>query len=190
MRESIRVAGRCLARSWSTGRRRENLLGVVHGPRENHVSAPRVDGCSTRVAGRCRLRPYCFGRPRACKIPQEAERRSCRASRGAAGRPRLTPVNYTARAERLIDDLHEHYRRKGWIEASIALDRALQEAERRTGVDPSSGLSAPRPYSGLASAGEKWVKVRPYWVAYVATTPALILAVFHESADIPSRYPP
>ena len=100
----------------------------------------------------------------------------------------LTAVNYTVRAYRLIDELHDYYRSKGWIEASISLDRASQEAERKIVVSPDDGLSAPRPYPGLRNSGEMWLLVRPYWVAYRITTPPLIIAVFHDTADIPARY--
>ena len=90
----------------------------------------------------------------------------------------------------MLDELHDHYRRKGWIEASIALDLAMLEAERRVQLNPQAGLPAPRPYPSLAAAGESWLIVKPYWVVYRPSTPPLILAVFHDSADIPARYSP
>ena len=97
---------------------------------------------------------------------------------------------YAARADRLIDELHNHYRHKGWVEASFALDRALVEAETRIERNPDAGLPAPRPYPELATPGERWIIITPYWVAYRLSTPPLILAVFHDSADIPTRYRP
>lgn len=43
------------------------------------------------------------------------------------------------------------------------------------------------PYPRLASDGRRWIKVGAYWIAYSTTEPPVILGVFYETADIPSR---
>ncbi len=97
-------------------------------------------------------------------------------------------IAYSGEALVLIDELSAHYLRKGRIEAILSLEAALTEAEARIESRPKSGLSAPRPYPELASDSELWILVRHYWVAYTPTDPPVILAVFHDSADIPRRF--
>ncbi len=101
---------------------------------------------------------------------------------------RLSTVRYTVRAVRQIDALHGHYLARGRVEASVALDRALTEAERIITKVPERGLLAPRPYPGLAAPGERWVLAGAYWVAYRLGDPRVVLGVFYDRADIPGRY--
>ena len=52
---------------------------------------------------------------------------------------------------------------------------------------PSAGSSAPRPYPDLARPGQAWIKSGRYWLAYSLTDPPVIVALFHDTADIPGR---
>ena len=72
----------------------------------------------------------------------------------------------------------------------MALDRALDEAERQISAKPHSGMSAPRPYPSLARAGRSWIKVGRYGIAYSLTPTVSITAVFYDQSDIPGRLPP
>jgi len=65
--------------------------------------------------------------------------------------------------------------------------RALAQAEISIERDPAAGLSAPRPYPNLASAGRVWTKSGRYWIAHTITRPPVVLGVFYEAADIPNR---
>ena len=96
-------------------------------------------------------------------------------------------IVYAARALRQIDDLRQHYKNLGRIEAILTLDAALHEAERKIAADPSAGLPAPRPYPRLTRCGRAWVKAGHYWIAYATTSPPVIAAVFYDAADIPGR---
>ncbi len=64
---------------------------------------------------------------------------------------------------------------------------ALAEAEGRIELNPEDGLPAPRPYPVLRRAGRAWIKAGRYWVAYRISNPPVIVAVFFETADIPTR---
>jgi hypothetical protein len=86
-----------------------------------------------------------------------------------------------------IDRLREHYVNKQRYEAAEALNAALDEAESWLETKPERGLPAPRPYPRLVRPGWLWMKASRYWVAYTDTRPPMILAVFFEEADIPSR---
>jgi hypothetical protein len=90
-------------------------------------------------------------------------------------------VNYSAEAERQIDELIAHYRN---------LNLALQEAEARIALDPAAGLPAPRPYPRAARPGRVWIKARRYWICYVTGREPVIVAVFFETANIPGRMRP
>jgi plasmid stabilization system protein ParE len=96
-------------------------------------------------------------------------------------------IAYTPKAISQVDDLIQHYEDRQRIEAIRAFLAALDEAEQKIESSPAAGLSAPRPYPGLAQPGQAWVKAGRYWIAYNTTTPPVILAVFYETADIPSR---
>ncbi len=94
---------------------------------------------------------------------------------------------YSTEAAAQVDELRRHYQSNGRLEAVRNLATALAQAETRIERDPSAGLPAPRPYPDLASKGRAWTKVGRYWVAYSTTRPPVILGVFYETADIPSR---
>ena len=94
---------------------------------------------------------------------------------------------YSPGAQRQIIDLQRHYSALRRPEALRNLDRALREAEQRIERNPLGGLPAPRPYPDLTRPGRRWVKAGPYWIAYSTTDPAVILAVFYETANIPGR---
>ncbi len=96
-------------------------------------------------------------------------------------------IRYTAEAIDQIDALCIHYVGKARTEAALALDRALEQAERVITLQPEAGLPFPRPYSGLARTGRAWIKAGRYWISYSLTSPPVILAVFYEAADLPGR---
>ena len=96
-------------------------------------------------------------------------------------------IRYTAEAIDQIDALRIHYIGKTRIEAALALDRALEQAERTITLQPEAGLPSPRPYPDLARTGRAWTKAGRYWISYSLTSPPVILAVFYEAADLPGR---
>ena len=96
-------------------------------------------------------------------------------------------IAYTPRASRQVDSLIQHYEDRQCTGAIRALLAALDAAERKIESSPAAGLAAPRPYPRLARRGRAWIKAGRYWVAYSTTQPPVILAVFYETADIPSR---
>ena len=63
----------------------------------------------------------------------------------------------------------------------------MAEAEAIILQEPEAGRAAPRPYPRLVKAGRLWIFVRRYWIAYAPARPPVILAVFHDSADIAGR---
>ncbi len=97
-------------------------------------------------------------------------------------------IGFTARAARQFQDLRRHYEERERPEAIRGLIAAVQQAERRIERSPDGGLPAPRPYPLLARSGRAWVKAGRYWVAYSRTTPPVIVGIFHDTADIPSRF--
>lgn len=64
---------------------------------------------------------------------------------------------------------------------------ALENAWQAVAVHPAAGLTAPRPYPSLALPGWAWVRAGRYWVAYSIRPRPVIVAVFHDTADIPGR---
>jgi plasmid stabilization system protein ParE len=99
-------------------------------------------------------------------------------------------IEYSGKALALIDELSAFYLRKGRPDAVLSLEAALIEAETRIEGRPGAGFPAPRPYPELAAEGELWILIRRYWIAYTTTEQPVILAVFHDSADIPGRFAP
>ena len=95
---------------------------------------------------------------------------------------------YSAEAERQIEDLRRHYDALNRVEAVRNLIAALVEAEESIQDQRLAGLAAPRPYPQLARSGRLWIKAGHYWIAYRASLPPVILAVFHDTADIPGRF--
>ena len=80
-----------------------------------------------------------------------------------------------------------HYTRLERPEAGLSLIRAIDEAMTRIERNPGDGLPAPRPYPDLAQPGERWIKVKRYWIAYSVTSSPEIRTVFYDAADIPGR---
>jgi len=64
---------------------------------------------------------------------------------------------------------------------------ALENAWTVITDNPSAGLPAPRPYPQLALPGRRWIKSGRYWILYRDTPPLVIVGVFFETSDIPSR---
>ena len=96
-------------------------------------------------------------------------------------------IAYAASAIRQIDDLHQHFEDRERLEANLALEAALNDAERKIQGNSAAWLAAPRPYPRLSAPGRAWVKAGRYWVAFTTTSPPVIIAVFYDAADIPSR---
>jgi len=67
------------------------------------------------------------------------------------------------------------------------LRASLAGAWEKIVANPAAGLAAPRPYPQLAYPGRLWIKAGRYWIAYRMTPVPVIVAVFHETADIPGR---
>jgi plasmid stabilization system protein ParE len=84
-----------------------------------------------------------------------------------------------------LADLRRHYRRKNRPEAIRNLELAMREAARQ--ITAGKGLPAPRPYPELAQAGRAWTHAGRYWVRYTTSSPHVIVAVFHDQADITGR---
>ena len=90
-------------------------------------------------------------------------------------------------ATRDVAALARGFRRKNRPEAIRNLLAAPNWAMQKIADNPIGGLSAPRPYPGLAQPGGAWIKVGRYWFAYSLDNPPVIIAVFHDAADIPRR---
>ena len=97
-------------------------------------------------------------------------------------------IRYTAEAIDQIDALRIHSIGKTRIEAALALDRALEQAERVITLQPEAGLSFPRPDRPGLDQGQAWTKAGRYWISYSLTSPPVILTVFYDAADLPGRF--
>lgn len=91
-----------------------------------------------------------------------------------------------ARAQ--LTALNEYYAERG---RDLAIDRladSLERASFRIIHGRGSFYDAPRPYPTLARKGWRWTKEGRYWIAFTSGVRGLsIVAVFHDSADIPNR---
>lgn len=96
-------------------------------------------------------------------------------------------IGFTARAARQLRDLRRHYEYLERPEAVRNLVSAMDEAIATIEQVQGAGLPAPRPYPELARPGRCWIKAGRYWVNYRTTKPLIIVGIFHDSADIPSR---
>jgi plasmid stabilization system protein ParE len=94
-------------------------------------------------------------------------------------------IALSARAERQLDALLDHYDDLGRTEAMRNLGVALAEASAWIAANPEAGLTHPRPYPELREPGRLWRKQGRYWFSYSATTPPVISGIFYETADIP-----
>lgn len=95
-------------------------------------------------------------------------------------------IRLSGEAQRQLLALLEHYERLGRTQAGRNLLSALDQAVQAITTNLDAGLPAPRPYPVLARPGRLWTKAGRYWIAYT-TTPPLIVAVFHDTADITGR---
>lgn len=96
-------------------------------------------------------------------------------------------IELSARATVDVARLEEYYDQLDRPEAIRNLAYALAEASDKIESNPDAGLTAPRPYPGVAKPGRLWLHVRRYWIAYSTTIPPVILAVFFDTANIPKR---
>jgi plasmid stabilization system protein ParE len=96
-------------------------------------------------------------------------------------------IRLTQEAEAQVESLIDYYESRDRTEASRNLRDALISASDRVLEAPSSGLAAPRPYPTLVLPGHLWLKAGSYWIAYSPAPEPAIVAVFHESANIPGR---
>jgi plasmid stabilization system protein ParE len=96
-------------------------------------------------------------------------------------------IGLSHEAEAQLDALIAHYEALGRAEASMNLLNAIERAKSRILRTPEAGIPAPRPYSGLAKAGRRWIIEGSYWISYSLTTPPVISGVFYAMADIPNR---
>ena len=97
--------------------------------------------------------------------------------------------NCTAGAEH-VAELLQHSARLARPGAGRNLIAALDQAAAQIERSPGAGLQAPRPYPFLAQLGRLWIKAGRYWIAYSITDPPVILARFHDAANIPERLLP
>lgn len=96
-------------------------------------------------------------------------------------------IPYTRRALRQVAQLIRHYDERESYEAIRAFRAALDEAESKLTRGIADELPAPRPYPALQHPGRAWLKAGRYWIAYRTSKPPMIVAVFFETADIPTR---
>jgi plasmid stabilization system protein ParE len=97
-------------------------------------------------------------------------------------------IAYTPTARAHIAALHRHYDELDRPEAVRNLLNAVQNAEALIARSPAMGLAAPRPYPELTRPNWRWLKSGRYWFGYIhAGAVTTVAAVFHDSADIPSR---
>ena len=96
-------------------------------------------------------------------------------------------IALSRRAEHDLDGPLRHFDRLDRPEAQQSLLAAIDDALNRIEADPPAGLPAPRPYPEVAQPGRAWIKSGRYWVAYSLTDPPEVIAVFHDTVNIPAR---
>ncbi len=74
-------------------------------------------------------------------------------------------IRYSAEAIDQLDALRIHFVTKNRVEAALALDAALERAERQIEMRPEAGLPAPRPYPEVTRSDRRWLKSGRYWIA-------------------------
>jgi len=84
-------------------------------------------------------------------------------------------------------ELRQHGEDRARPEATRALVAALEKAWQAIAIHPAAGLAVPRPHPNLARPGWAWVRAGRGWVAYNTQPRPVIVAVFHDTADIPGR---
>jgi len=88
-------------------------------------------------------------------------------------------IEYTAEAERALDQLRDYYQDKGRIEALLNLANVLDAAEHRIAANPAGGVAAPRMYPDLQRRGRAWIEQGGYWINYRMTEPPVIVGVYY-----------
>jgi plasmid stabilization system protein ParE len=96
-------------------------------------------------------------------------------------------IALSRRAEREVAALRRHFEKRGRPEAVVTPIAALRAVSSDIENQTALRLAAPRPYPELARPGRAWTTSGRYWVAYRTGPHPLIVAVFYDSADIPSR---
>jgi len=79
------------------------------------------------------------------------------------------------------------YERLERVEALLALLAAIDEAICVIGNEPQAGLPFPRPYPHLGRKECFWIKSGRYWFAYRIAGEPVVIGVFYDQADIPTR---
>lgn len=98
-------------------------------------------------------------------------------------------ISLSARARSQLDELTEYYAARGRDRAIENLAAAIEGASARISSGRGPFLDAPRAYPGLRRPGVNWLKEQSYWIAFTqAPIGPAIIAIYHESADIPRRY--
>ena len=96
---------------------------------------------------------------------------------------RLSPA---ARAQ--VANLASYYADRDRVEAIRNLRTALAQAGNRITAGRGRFFEAPRPYPALTRPGWRWLIEGAYWIAFApAGDDFVICAVFHETANMPSR---
>jgi plasmid stabilization system protein ParE len=95
-------------------------------------------------------------------------------------------VRLSAAAEQHIEELRAHYRRKGRFDAIHNMTNALRVARRQ--IAQGRCRASPLPYPELEAEGQAWTHAGSYWFVFTTTKPAVVLGVFYDRADLPSRH--
>jgi plasmid stabilization system protein ParE len=114
-----------------------------------------------------------------------AWRRNARAANLAGPSPPL--IALTPEARQHVRALRAYYEEHERPEAARALRNALTAAWKRIITSGAAGLPAPRPCPHLTLPGRMWIKAGRYWIAYRTAPTPVIVAVFFETANIPSH---
>jgi plasmid stabilization system protein ParE len=96
-------------------------------------------------------------------------------------------IDLSPEADRQLRQLTEHYEARDRLDAARNLLAAVEAAKMRIARCPSDGMPAPRPYPELSDLNLQWIIEHRYWIAYTASDPPVIAAIFHDTADIPNR---
>jgi plasmid stabilization system protein ParE len=96
-------------------------------------------------------------------------------------------IELSPEADRHLRHLTEHYEARDRLDAARNLLAAVEAAKVRIARRPEDGRRAPRPYPELADLDLLWIIEHRYWIAYAASDPPVIAAIFHDTADIPNR---
>ena len=96
-------------------------------------------------------------------------------------------LELAASAERQVERLVRHYRRKNRFEAEFRLLKTLEDAADIVGRGAQKYLMAPPRYPSVAQYGLLWFKVWHYWIAITSEVDPKIMAVIYETANIPGQ---